>query len=119
MTTCTEIIYLLNEIMDDVITRKKFNFNFYNYLKGENVSAIEIGIFNQSPFIEVLKFQIEEFEDFLKGGNPFLKEAYPEFSKPDVRKMKDYLTELIKSAKEYEQFKRKRKPYTKRKISNK
>ena len=36
MTTSTEIFYLLNDVMDDVILRKKFNFNFYRYLETEN-----------------------------------------------------------------------------------
>jgi hypothetical protein len=119
MTTSTEICYLLNDVMDDVILRKKFNFNFYRYLETENISRNEIEVFNHSRFINVIKFQIEEFEDFLKGGNSFLREAYPDFNKPDVRKMKDYLEELIESAIKYEQFKRKRKPYKKRKVSNK
>lgn len=119
MTTSIEITYLLNEVMDDVIVNKRFNFNFYRYLEHENVSKTEIELFNNSPFIKVIQFQIKEFEDFLEGGNSFLREAYPEFSKPDVRKMKDYLAELIESAKKYEQFKRRRKPYTKRKTSDK
>ena len=71
MTTSAEICYLLNDVMDDVILRKKFNFNFYRYLETENISRNEIEVFNHSKFITVIKFQIEEFEDFLKGGNPF------------------------------------------------
>ena len=119
MTTSIEITYLLNEVMDDVIVNKKFNFNFSRYLEYENVSKTEIQLFNNSPFIKVIHFQIKEFEDFLEGGNSFLREAYPEFSKPDVRKIKDYLIELIESAKKYEQSKGRRKPYTKRKTSDK
>ena len=55
MTTSTEIFYLLNDVMDDVILRKKFNFNFYRYLETENISRNEIELFNHSRFINVIK----------------------------------------------------------------
>lgn len=119
MTTCTEIIDMLNNVIDDVILNRKFTFDFYHYLVDENVSKSDIELFNNSQFVKVIQFQIEEFEDFLKGGNPFLREAYPDHTKPEVRRMKDYLVGLIESAKQYEKLKKTRRPYKRKKTANK
>jgi hypothetical protein len=119
MTTCTEIILLLNDVMDDVILRRKFSFDFYHYLVDENVSKSEIEMFNKSTFVGVIQFQIKEFEDFLKGGDIYLKEAYAGYSKPEVRRMKDYLIGLIESARQYEKLKKTRRPYKRKKTTTK
>lgn len=110
MATCDEIIHILNGVMDDVILRRKFTFDFNKYLCSENVSRAEIEKFNSSKFIDTLKEQINEFEDFLKGGDQYLREAYPGYTKPEVRKMKNYIQGLLDDALNYEQLKKKRSP---------
>jgi len=119
MVECEEIIDILNHVLEDVIIKKKFTFNFYKYLSSEHISAKVMGEFNSCSFISTLKFQIEEFDDFLKGGNSFLREAYPDHTKPEVRKIKEYLEGLIENGRQYEAAKRKRRPYTKRKVAAK
>jgi len=119
MPTCNEIIHILNQVIDDVIINRKFTFDFYKYLSSENISKKDIEEFNSSSFISTIKFQIEEFSDFLKGGDQFLREAYPDYTKPEVRKMREYLEGLLENGKRYEQAKKKRRPYKKRKTATK
>lgn len=119
MDTSDEIICILNQVIDDVIINRKFTFDFYKYLSSENISKKDIEEFNSSSFISTVKFQIEEFSDFLKGGDQLLREAYPDYTKPEVRKMKEYIEGLLEKAKRYEQVKKKRRPYTRRKIATK
>ncbi len=113
--TSEDIIYMLNDVIDDVILHRKFTFDFYKFLCSENISKLEIQKFNTSKFINTIKYQIDEFDDFLKGGDHFLREAYSGYSKPEVRKMRNYIQGLLEDALKYEQFKKKRKPYTRRK----
>jgi len=119
MTVCNEIIDMLNHVIDDVIINRKFTFDFYHYLEGENISRKDIEEFNTCSFIHTIQFQIDEFGDFLKGGDNFLREAYPGYSKPEIRRMKEYLEGLINAASEYEKSKKTRKPRKKRKTSSK
>ena len=79
----------------------------------------DIEEFNSCYFIGIIKTQIEEFESFLEGGDSFIREAYPGYSKPEVRRMKQYLEGLIDVGMEYEKTKKTRKPYRKRKTSSK
>lgn len=109
-----EIINLLNGVIDDVILHRKFTFNFYDFLCAEGISKKEIEEFNQSKFIGVIQSQVTEFDDFLKGGDPYLREAYSGYSKPEVRKMRNYIQGLIMDGLRYEETKRKRRPYKKR-----
>jgi len=114
-----DIIDMLNHVMDDVIINRKFSFDFYHYLVSEKISRKDIEEFNSGYFIHIIKTQIEEFESFLEGGDSFIREAYPGYSKPEVRRMKTYLEGIINSGVEYERQKKVRKPYKKRKTAPK
>lgn len=114
-----DIIDMLNHVMDDVIINRKFSFDFYHYLVSEKISRKDIEKFNSGYFIHIIKTQIEEFESFLEGGDSFIREAYPGYSKPEVRRMKTYLEGIINSGVEYERQKKVRKPYKKRKTAPK
>jgi len=114
-----DIIDMLNHVMDDVILNPKFSFDFYHYLVSEKISRKDIEEFNSGYFIHIIKTQIEEFESFLEGGDSFIREAYPGYSKPEVRRMKTYLEGIINSGVEYERQKKVRKPYKKRKTAPK
>ena len=119
MTIVNDIIDMLNHVIEDVIINRKFSFDFYHYLVDEKISKKDIEEFNSCYFIGIIKTQIEEFESFLEGGDSFIREAYPGYSKPEVRRMKQYLEGLIDAGMEYEKTKKTRKPYTKRKTSPK
>lgn len=119
MSVVNDIIDMLNHVIDDVILHRKFTFDFYHYLVDEKVSKKDIEEFNSSYFISTIRTQIEEFDSFLMGGDSFIREAYPGYSKPEVRKMKEYLQGLINSGVEYERSKKIRKSYGKRKTSSK
>jgi len=117
--TSDEIIHILNGVMDDVILHRKFTFDFYKFLCAENVTRKVIEEFNQGKFINVIQSQVEEFDDFLKGGDSFLREAYPGYSKPEVRKMKNYIQGLIEDSLKYEESKKKRTYKKRRKTTTK
>jgi len=119
MTAVNDIIDMLNCAIDDVIINRKFSFDFYHYLVDEKISRKDIEEFNSGYFIHIIKTQIEEFESFLEGGDSFIREAYPGYSKPEVRRMKVYLEGLIAAGIEYEKSKKTRKPYKKRKTAPK
>lgn len=111
----SDICDMLNQVTDDLILNRKFTFNFQQYLIDENVSRALIEEFNSSHYIGIIQEQINEFQLFLDGGDPFIREAYPGYSKPEIRRMKQYLEGIISIGLEYERTKKTRKPYKKRK----
>lgn len=115
----SDICDMLNQVTDDLILNRKFTFNFQQYLIDENVSRALIEEFNSSHYIGIIQEQINEFQLFLDGGDPFIREAYPGYSKPEIRRMKQYLEGIISIGLEYERTKKTRKPYKKRKTTPK
>ena len=115
----SNICDMLNQVTDDLILNRKFTFNFQQYLIDENVSKTLIEEFNSSHYIGIIQEQINEFQSFLDGGDPFIREAYPGYSKPEIRRMKEYLEGIISIGLEYERTKKTRKPYKKRKTTPK
>lgn len=114
MNSLNEIINLLNQVTDDLILNRKFTFDFYHYLVDENISKTVIEEFNRCTYISVIREQINEFDCFLSGGDSFIREAYPGYSKPEVRKMKEYLQGIIAAGLEYEKLKNTRKKRTRK-----
>jgi len=112
-----DIIDLLNQVIDDLILHRKFTFDFYHYLVDEKVSKTMIEEFNSCHYIGIIREQIEEFESFLTGGDSFIREAYPGYSKPEVRRMKEYLEGIITAGLEYEKLKNTRKKRTRKNSS--
>lgn len=117
INSVSDIIDLLNQVTDDLILHRKFTFDFYHYLVDENVSKTLIEEFNSCHYITIIQSQIEEFESFLTGGDSFIREAYPGYSKPEVRRMKEYLEGIITAGLEYEKLKNTRKKRTRKNSS--
>jgi len=111
----SETIYdIVNNAIDIAFTQEKYQLNFLSYLKSENAKRKDVLSFLESNLGKALVDQIQELDMYLNGGNgeQILKEAYSWMDKPRVRKIRNYLNQIIEDAKNYEQSK---KPGRKRK----
>lgn len=111
----SETIYdIVNNAIDIAFTQEKYQLNFLSYLKSENAKRKDVLSFLESNLGKALVDQIQELDMYLNGGNgeQILKEAYSWMGKPRVRKIRNYLNQIIEDAKNYEQSK---KPGRKRK----
>ena len=82
-----------------------FVLKFYDYLKIKQVKKIEIEEFIESSTAKELSDLVLELNDYLEGGNDNmhkqLREGYGHIPKPQARKIKNYLNEILEDALRY------------------
>ena len=98
----------------------KFMLNMYEYLKSIKATKRDVEEFIDSLTALEINSLILDLEDYIEGGNDSihkqLREAYGHLGKPEARKIRNYLYDLLQDAWKYEQEK---KPGRKRKRPSK
>lgn len=88
----------------------KFILNLYQYLKVNNAKRRQAEEFITSSTASELNDLVLELEEYLEGGQDSnhkqLREAYGHISKPQARKIKEYLEGILQDAWRYSHDKR-------------
>tara|TARA_Y100000996_G_C22523603_1_gene643479 strand:- start:256 stop:624 length:369 start_codon:yes stop_codon:yes gene_type:complete len=104
----------------DYAFKGKFMLNMYEYLKSIKATKRDVEEFINSPTALEINSLILDLEDYIEGGDDSihkqLREAYGHLGKPEARKIRNYLYDLLQDAWKYEQEK---KPGRKRKRPSK
>jgi hypothetical protein len=91
--------------IDYAFCDNKFILNFYVYLKQKEFKRVDAQNFLDSNTASNLQSLINDLSSYLEGGqDPFhsyLREAYGYLSKPNARRIKIYLEEIILDTKKY------------------
>ena len=91
---------------------------FYDYLKYRKTKKYEVDSFIESSTAAEISSQVVELEEYIKGGSDNdhkqLREAYGHIPKPQARKIKNYLYNILEDAWRYQSD---RKPGRRRKVS--
>lgn len=110
----TEEIYVLVEKSIDAAFDGKFLFSLYPYVKTSKFTRRDMTAFIESPTAASVSTIVNELELYIAGKDKVAKEAYGHLSKPQARKIKDYLYKILTDAWKYEKERRPgRKPGTK------
>jgi hypothetical protein len=96
-----ELYQLVERSIDLAMTEQKFLFKLYPYLKMNKWTRRQTNVFIESTTAANLNFVILELEDYLRGGDKQLREAYGHIPKPKARKIKDYLYSILQDAWQY------------------
>lgn len=96
-----ELYQLIERSIDLAMTEQKFLFKLYPYLKMNKWTRRQTNVFIESTTAANLNFTVLELEDYIKGGDKQLREAYGHISKPKARKIKDYLYSILEDAWQY------------------
>lgn len=87
-----------------------FVMKFYDYLKVRKTPKKEIEEFIESKTFSNIKNVISDLDEYLKGGDDSehkqLREGYGYLSKPQARKVKNYLYDILNDASKYNREKR-------------
>jgi hypothetical protein len=109
-TTFHEVHYDVEKAIDYAF-KGKFVLNFYEYLKVKGVIKKEVEEFIQSRTVENIGEVIIDLDTYLEGGSDNqhkqLREAYGHLSKPEARKIRNYLNGILEDAEKYNYDKRK------------
>jgi hypothetical protein len=96
-----ELYQLIERSIDLAMTEHKFLFKLYPYLKMNKWTRRQTNVFIESTTAANLNFVVLELEDYLKGGDKTLKEAYGHIPKPKARKIRNYLYSILEDAWQY------------------
>ena len=106
----------INEVYYDVERAIDLAFNghfvlkFYDYLKIKGVLGKEVKEFIQSSAVSNLNDLVVDLDEYLQGGSDDqhkqLREAYGHIPKPQARKIRNYLSNILEDAVKYNYDKR-------------
>ena len=98
-------IYTDVEKAIDYAFEGKFVLKFYDYLEIRKTKRYEVEEFIESTTAAELSDMTLELQEYIKGGNDNehkqLREGYGHISKPQARKIKDYLYGILEDAWRY------------------
>lgn len=117
MNSITIRNFILNELYYDVekaidyAFQGKFVLNFYEYLKVKGVVKKVVEDFLESETSVNIAEVVLDLDTYLEGGSDNehkqIREAYGYLSKPQARKIRDYLNNILEDAQRYNYDKRK------------
>jgi len=100
-----------HEVYNDVEKAIDYAFNgqfvlkFYDYLKVRGTKRIEVEQFIESNTAHELNDLVSELDDYLEGGSDEmhkqLREGYGHIPKPQARKIRNYLHNILEDAVKY------------------
>lgn len=106
----------INEIYGDVekaidyAFKGQFVLKFYDYLKIRGTRKVEIDQFIESTTASEINNLVIDLDEYLEGGadeiHKQLREGYGYLSKPEARKIRNYLYGIIEDAWKYSHDKR-------------
>ena len=112
-----EVYYVLEEALE-LAFQGKFVVKLYEYLKVRGVNKAEIDQFLRSSTAKELADEVNELDEYIKGGkdnqHQQLREAYGHISKPQARKIMNYLGGILEDAVRYSNDRR---PGRRKKVS--
>jgi hypothetical protein len=103
-TTFYEVYYDVEKAIDYAF-KGQFVLKFYDYLKIKKVLRREVGEFIKSKTASNISEVVLDLDTYLEGGSDNehkqLREAYGHLSKPEARKIRNYLYGILNDAWKY------------------
>lgn len=112
--TFNEVYYDVEKAIDYAF-QGKFVLKFYDYLKIKGAVKREVEEFIESNTAANISEVVMDLDVYIEGGNKQLREAYGHLPKPQARKIRNYLYQILEDAWKYNYDKRKGRRKTKTK----
>ena len=100
-----ENVYDMLEHAIEYAFEGKMQLKFYEFLKYRKTTKAEVDAFLQSSTAKELGDEVLELQEYIKGGkdnlHQQLREAYGHISKPQARKIMNYLGGILEDAVRY------------------
>ncbi len=105
-----ETVYDMIEHALELAYQGKMQLKFYEFLKYRKTTKVEIESFLHSSTAKELASEVLDLEEYIKGGadndHKQLREAYHHIPKPQARKIKNYLSQILEDAVRYQHDRR-------------
>ncbi len=99
---------IVEKVVDDAMFLHKHTFKMYDYLVDNALTRRDVQEFQKSGTAQNIRCTLEDLKLIIEGGHPEMKEAYPDWSKPEARKIRNYLLKILNDADKYQTEKGKR-----------
>lgn len=100
-----EVLYDIEKAVDYAFMENKFTINTFAYLKIKNLRRIDAQAILKSPTVEHIQDTIRDLDLYLQGGQEdntvYVRQAYGYLSKPDARKIRNYLDGVVEGVKKF------------------
>jgi len=105
-----ENVYEMVEHAIDYAFAGKMTLRFYDFLKYRKTKKYEVDAFIESSTAHEISNLVLDLEEYIKGGadsnHKQLREGYGHISKPQARKIKNYLYTILEDAWRYSRDRR-------------
>ena len=96
-----ELYTIVDRALDEAMVNGRFLCNMYNYLKAGKWTRNDVNAFIESSVAAEVSDTVQELDDYIKGGDKQLREAYGHITKPQARKVRKYLYSILEGAWKY------------------
>ena len=101
----TETLYDIERAINYAFLENKFTINTFAYLKVKNLRRVDAQAILRSSTVKHIQETIKDLDLYLQGGQEdntvYVRQAYGYLSKPDARKIRNYLDEVIEGVKKF------------------
>lgn len=101
----SEVLYDFEKAVDYAFLENKFIINSFAYLKIKNLRRIDAQAILRSSTVRHIQDTINDLDLYLKGGQEdntvYVRQAYGYLSKPDARKIRNYLDGVVEGVKKF------------------
>ena len=105
-----ENVYDMIEHAIEYAFERKMQLKFYEFLKYRKTTKAEVDAFLNSSTAKELSDEVIELREYIRGGKDSehkqLREAYHHISKPQARKIRNYLYGILEDAWRYSRDRR-------------
>jgi|TARA_B100000214_G_scaffold163300_1_gene117108 hypothetical protein len=102
------LIDIVENAVNDAMFAHKHNFKMYEYLIHNNLTKREIVDFLDCGTAKNIRITLEDLDLIIEGGHSFIREAYPNWTKSEARKIRKYLNKILSDAEKYKDKKSRR-----------
>ena len=102
------LIDIVEKVVEDAMISHKHTFKMYDYLTHNNLTKKEIQDFLTCGTAKNIRCTLDDLDLIIEGGHSYMKEAYPNWTKPEARKIRKYLYNILNDAEQYKQNKTRR-----------
>lgn len=100
-----ETLYDIEKAVDYAFLENKFTINTFAYLKVKNLRRIDAQAILRSSTVKHIQETIKDLDLYLQGGQEdntvYVRQAYGYLSKPEARKIRNYLDGVIEGVKKF------------------
>ena len=102
------LIDIIEKVVDDAMFAHKHTFKMYDYLIHNNLTKRDVVDFLKTGTAQNIRCTLDDLDLLIEGGHSDIKEAYPNWTKPEARKIRKYLYNILSDAEQYKDKKSRR-----------